>query len=153
MPTGAWVGLIFIAIGLVISWLSLKDLRLADASRAWPATDGVVVRTRVRTNDRGEQSESHTPELTYAYTVMGTPYEGWRVAIGASKGYSDRRQAEAFLERYPVGQPVTVYYDPGRPGSSALEPGTRRGAYRGFVMAAVFALIGALALLIAAQTG
>ena len=151
MPTGAYVGLIFIGIGIVMVWLAARDLRLADASRSWSVTDGTIIRTRVRANDRGEQSESYAPELAYSYTVMGTSYEGSRVGIGASAGYSQRSQAEAYLERYPVGHPVTVFYDPNRPAQSALEVGTRRGAYRSFFMAGVFTLIGMLVLVSALQ--
>jgi Protein of unknown function (DUF3592) len=145
MQAGLLFGLAFVAIGVVIFFLGLRDLRLAKASAGWPATQGAITATRIRVDDRGESSESYHPEITYTYAVMGASYEGSRRIIGATRGYSSRRRAEAFLEAYPVGRQVTVYYDPQKPREAVLEAGTTRGAIGTLIISAVFALIGLIA--------
>lgn len=146
MQAGVLFGLAFVAIGVVIFFLGLRYLRLAKASAGWPATQGSITTARVRVDDRGESSESYHPEITYSYSVMGTSYEGSRRIIGATRGYSNRRGAEAFLQAYPVGQQVTVYYDPQKPSEAVLEAGTTRGAIGTLIISAVFTLIGLIAL-------
>lgn len=148
MQTGYWVGLLFVVIGVGIFFLGLRDLRTAKASAAWPATQGSITRTRIRVDDRGESSESYHPEITYGYSVMGSNYEGSRTVIGATRGYNSRPKAQAFLEDYPVGKPVTVYYDPNKPGQAVLQAGTTRGAIGTLVISGVFVGIGLIALVI-----
>jgi hypothetical protein len=39
-------------------------------------------------------------------------------------GFSGHNDAEETADRYPAGKKVDVYYDPGNPADSILEPGT-----------------------------
>lgn len=147
MQTGFLVGLLFLVIGVVIFFLALRDYRTAKASAAWPSTEGSITKTHIRIDDRGETSETYHPEITYAYSVLGSPYQGTRTVIGATRSYSSRRKAEAFLAGYPIGMKVTVHYDPEKPDQSVLEAGAKRGAIGTFIISGVFALIGLIAIL------
>jgi len=147
MQTGSLVGLLFLAIGVVIFFLGLRDHRTAKASAGWPATEGSITHARIRVDDRGETSESYHPEITYDYSVLGSPYQGSRTVIGATKSYSSRRKAEAFLESFPIGKHVTVHYNPQKPDQSVLEAGVVRGAIGTLIISGVFILIGLIFLL------
>ena len=43
------------------------------------------------------------------------------VEIGADEDTGEA--AEAIIARYPVGSPVMIHYDPGKPARGILEPG------------------------------
>jgi len=148
MQTGYLVGVLFLVIGAVLFFFAVRDYRTAQASAAWTPTEGSITATRIRVDDRGEQSESYHPEITYAYSVMGSPYQGSRIVIGASRAYSSRKKAEAFLEPYAIGSKVTVHYDPDKPDQAVLEAGVKRGAIGTFIISAGFGLIGLVAILI-----
>ena len=89
----------------------------------WPATDGAIVKQSLyrhtRHTDAGEKT-TYTPTLDYTYTVDQTTYHGHKhPASGIS--FSDRREAEAVLARYPEGKAVTVHYNPNAPRQACLE--------------------------------
>ena len=47
------------------------------------------------------------------------------------------RDAEAIVERYPVGEPVPVYYDPERPESAGLDNAVSATSYSPLGLGAV----------------
>jgi len=148
MQTGYLVGLGFLAIGVVIFFLGLRDYRIAKASAGWPATEGSITQICIRTDDRGENHESSHPAITSDYRVMGSPHQGSRPVIGATPSYSNHRKAEAFLEAYPIGKRVTVHYNPEKSDQSVLEAGVIRGAIGTLIISGVFALFGLIAIVL-----
>jgi hypothetical protein len=48
--------------------------------------------------------------------------------------------------RYRQGQPVTVYYDPAKPGNAVLEPGDRRELVAPLIFGAISAVVGGVIL-------
>lgn len=105
-------GLVLIA-GVVVVYTALAMIGLARASRRWPSSSGRIVRSEIR-DDRAF--------IRYGYAVEGEEYEGSDVASG-DRPYRTARSAARRLQRYPVGAPVTVYYDPRQPRIAILEPG------------------------------
>lgn len=104
----------------------------AWASAGWPTTEGTVVEMTT-----GQQTGTH---VRYRYAVAGREYEGERVRF-VEKAWADNRKQVA--DRYPEGKRVTVAYDPARPESAVLEPGTSWPAVlKKHVGAAIFALLG-----------
>ncbi len=61
-------------------------------------------------------------EIAYRYAAGGRPRRATCIRLGYDGRETDPARARAILERYPVGAPVTVYYDPRRPWEAALEP-------------------------------
>lgn len=59
--------------------------------------------------------------IHYEYSVDGKIYESNVVNYG-NTGSSNRSFAEGYVNRYPVGKPVLVYYDPQQPEKAVLEP-------------------------------
>jgi hypothetical protein len=56
--------------------------------------------------------------------------------------YGLREQAEAAVSKYRPGAPVTVYYDPDRPGNAVLEPDNKQGSAAPLVFGAISAVTG-----------
>ena len=101
-----------IIMGASLLLTSLSDLANNSAAIDWPETSGTINDV---TANRGLlfSGESY---LSYAYTVDGRDYSGYRISFGGGSA-SDYRQ----------GQEVSVYYDPANIRESVLEPGFKRG--------------------------
>ena len=113
----------------------------ANESLAWSSVEGSVVKTQVLTEVlRGTVSSTYTrpPEyyvsVQYTYDVEGSPYFSSRYSLGggdrASDLYGEHSDAETeATDRFPVGAPLTVHYDPKEPTSAVLAPGWNWGTF------------------------
>ena len=126
--------LIFGAVAAWILYTYFQQRREAEESAGWPATQGTIVLSTVKVSTTRHEDDdeiweeiSYFPKVQYEYSVMGKTYTGGRIAFGASKGFSSRAAAEKVLERYPVGETVTVYYNPNNPADAVLEREMRGG--------------------------
>jgi hypothetical protein len=124
-------------VGLVVAaavgvWVYRAYFRPAQAARraaqAWPSASGVVLSAQVETRSAwdstsGADSTSFHPAITYEYEVNGQRYRGDR--LRASDSFYSMGMlpgsAQAVVNRYPVGAPVTVYYNPANPQEAVLE--------------------------------
>lgn len=147
MPGGPAV--VPLAIGIPVAALGFSRLVTGLRSRRWPTTTGTVTATGVdsRSSTEGGGS-SYKPGLQYEYTVDGTSYVSTRYALGDSEpSFDSREAAESWLaENYPVDAEVTVHYDPDRPGSALLEPGSG-GSVSTLLFGLVFTGLGVVMLL------
>lgn len=117
------IPLIFVIIGLVLLFIYFRSLLKVRASQTWPTAPGTVLQSWVResrsTDSDGGDSYSYHPEVHYQYQVMGTEYQGSKIAFGPKVG--GRSRAEKTIEKYPAGANVTVYYQPDNPANAVLE--------------------------------
>ena len=90
----------------------------ARMSKTWPATDGSIEESKLTW--QGIRSPRARPAVTYRYQVDGESYLGTRIEFSFARIYFTP-EAQAVLDRYPPGSPVTVYYDPANPAESTLE--------------------------------
>lgn len=106
---------------LILAWWNVKQR--ARAARAWPTTQGMILKSDLITHViwiNGIRSTTYKPVVEYRYTVMGRPFTGSRIAFGS---YSyDIKKGKGFVEKFAVGTPVTVYYNPEKLEESLLEP-------------------------------
>lgn len=119
---------IFVVIGAGLTYWGWNILQNAKASASWPTAEGVVTSSEVSHSTDSDGGDSYSPEVTYRYQVGDVRYENNTIKFGEN-AYSSRRQAENIADTYPVGRDVTVYYDPGQPDRSVLEPGVSGGSY------------------------
>ena len=126
LPGEAAIVIVFslalVAGGALVVLLANVELWEARRSRAWPATMGWVIHSQARqvTTDTGYV---YAAEIAYTYTVGSACYTGRRVRF-SEPGYGPGAQRDSVLltvRRYPVGQPMPVYYDPRRPELAVLE--------------------------------
>ncbi len=117
--------LALIGLGLFLVIQGTRSRRKAGESLQWPSVSGVIVETQVRearnTDDDGNIDVSYYPRVDYTYEVGGQTYRSHLIAFGAIKPVKNAAQVQKGLERYPMGGPVTVYYNPEKPSEAVLE--------------------------------
>jgi hypothetical protein len=112
----------------------------------WPTVEGQVTMSSAspldREDERGRSRRVYSPEVWYRYEVDGRRYESHRISTETWHDSSLAR-VEKYLERYPHGAAVKVYYDPQNPAESRLEVGIRLLLWLGFSLALLFDGLGA----------
>ena len=123
-------GVVLTIAGLGIALLSAVILAQGYYIRQWPSTDGVVVRSELEVTKKASgfrrsgvtvQSDYYVGKVEYQYTVDGQPHTGHEIGGGGGVGSFHRHVAQAALEKYPVGQAVTVYYNLRRPEWAVID--------------------------------
>lgn len=130
--------IVFLLVGPILLIFARKWQSAVDASRGWPTATGRVVSAEVKQklSKVGSQLQpEYVPVIVYDYSVAGQVYRGNVVHVGISPAYSylrTERDAQAYIDKYPVGAEVAVAYNPADPASALLEPGG--GARQGTVV-------------------
>jgi len=142
-------------IGFAMLWgLVLVGMqRAASKTQRWPTAPGRVetsdVQSRqVRSRSTNQRSASwktrYRPKVVYGYDVAGVHYRGDKISYSGAAGSSDAL-AQKIVERYPVGTPLTVHYNPDSPGESAIDPRVPPGLYVFYLVPVIVLAIGYLA--------
>lgn len=117
--------------------VALRLSALGRETRGYTRTRGRVVVSHVDEvpEGSGQGGPAFRPVIRYAYEARGRSYESDRIAVGSVVGStaSDPGEARAWVERYPAGGEVDVWFHPGDPRRAVLE----RGGERGQVLAAL----------------
>lgn len=166
IKTANGVPLFAFALPLVAFVVALAGLlayargrRLAAAGARWPTAPGTITASSVieekikETRNDDDRSFVRTVlryqiDLRYAYKVGARDFVGTVVGFGWEAVYGLRDVAEKAAARYAPGQRVSVYYDPALPSNAVLEPDNRAGTLAPLVVAVLFAVTGALFLLL-----
>ena len=122
---GGFVIFIFFAASVFIIISSIRARKKAEASQAWPSTQGQIESTEIKqntsTDSDGYTSTTYKPLIMYSYSVMGQPYQSDRIAFGFTQSYGKTAKAQEVLNKYPLNAPVNVFYDPDNPAEAVLE--------------------------------
>jgi hypothetical protein len=133
--------LVFLAVGAGLSWWGWTILQNARASVDWPSVEGQIIRSQVEHSTDAEGGDSYSPEVTFVYVAADDrSHEGGTIKFGENS-YGSERKAQEILSRYPLGQTVTVFYDPANPDKAVLEPGVSNGSYIVLGIGALFVVI------------
>jgi len=98
-------------------------------------TDGIVNKS-----DLGYGSKPrYRFDIKYQYKINGESYESTRVGFGF-KGSDKKEKVALILNRYPIGQRVTVFFNKSNPSFSVLKP--ERNDRFIFILLLVLYLIG-----------
>jgi hypothetical protein len=131
--------LIALALGVLV-WRIRRLKRAVEIAKGWPKAAGRVVGTdiEIRSFSKGI---SYGAIIAYEYEVAGKRYRSERYSLSGPHYFSFVGRAMRLHERFAVGTPVKVHYDPAKPveGLIALS------APAVFVMWFVFWLVLALA--------
>ncbi len=124
----------------------------ATASVEWPTTPGTILSARsietvTASPSAGNRSATVTyhAEIKYQYEVEGRRQMGDRVSFGY---LSSKDQAQAVVDRYPVGAEVKVFYNAISPEHSVLEPGRQETTSIGFLAGWLFTVMAGAWLLV-----
>ncbi|HAK60489.1 MAG TPA: hypothetical protein DCO77_08925 [Nitrospiraceae bacterium] len=99
----------------------------AHASRSWPAVDGVIRSAdleQVEVATMYYAGTSYSVKVHFDFTVQGAMHTSDNMSITDTlKSFGEEMHANIYLEQFPVGKPVKVYYDPDNPFFAVLNPG------------------------------
>ena len=117
--------LALLGLGIFLVAQGTRSRRKAGESLSWPSITGTIAETEVResrnTNDDGRVDVSYYPQVTYTYEVAGQSHRSHRIAFGAITPVRNVTQVQKALTQYPVGTPISVYYNPDKPSEAVLE--------------------------------
>ncbi len=117
----------------VVWYGMISRQRVAIESIDWPTTSAEIVSSEVREakalaaidTPSADPSQGWQPYVEYRYQVRGDSYVGQRISI-FTPVFPHREGALEQLEPFPVGAPVTVFFDRKKPSFSLLIPGPDR---------------------------
>lgn len=133
-PKAAAFTAAILLFGAWMAWFNLSGVWQARRWSDWKQVKGTVISG----SSRGSRDNRRT-SCTYTYTVDGTPYTNDVVTLMSGSGFQG-----GGVE----GNPVTVYYDPASPRSSALGAGNPVHSWCWGLVGLAIAAFGAVAFLI-----
>ncbi|MCP4141984.1 MAG: DUF3592 domain-containing protein [Chloroflexi bacterium] len=135
--------LIFGIIGGAMLFKYFQDSKKAEASQGWSSASGQITESYVRredsTDNDGYPQTYYYSEVRYEYDLLVATFTGDKIAFGTKTGNSSQMKAQEALARYPVGERVTVYYDPNNREDAVLE--RRVGGKVFLIIGIVFSLV------------
>ncbi len=114
--------LIFIVAGAAASLGIFKAISIAQESKSWPTAEGVVRLSKVQFEDRIGKKGMYSAEVMFEYQIEGKTYSSNRIS-SVNSSSSNPASARETVDKYPEGAKVKVFYNPGSPQTSLLEPG------------------------------
>jgi hypothetical protein len=119
-------GLILAVTAVVAVAETAWDVWRGRQSTRWLPVPGTIT---AAWQTRGRRRRSH---VRYEYRVGDEVFEGRRISFGAGAAIGGLFSlGGGVMERYPVGQGVSVYIDPTNPRHAVLEPGVRIANFAG----------------------
>ena len=109
----------------------IRELFIALKSPSWPYEEGTIIISESDESSRYENGRTryfYNAKIKYQYSINGILYTGSRVSI-CVMGNGSKSWALSYLQKYPVGKKVKVYYCPRFPGISILQTGFKKNNY------------------------
>jgi len=124
--------IIFLAIGIVMTVISIRQYLLALETYDWPFVTGKITEAKIKRyvttdNPEGDISRqtyeaSYIPKIIYNYQVNGQEYTNNKIQY-TSHSKDTKQEAKAVLDMFPDKNSVRIYYDPEKPEKSVLLQG------------------------------
>ncbi|RKH73412.1 DUF3592 domain-containing protein [Corallococcus aberystwythensis] len=116
--------LLWTGITVAIDLLATANMVRQVQAERWPSVPGTITRSEVEAVRSSKGGTTYGPKVAYRYSVDGQRYEGGTDRSAAWRT-SNPRDAERQVARFPIGATVPVYYQPGKPSETVLQPGLR----------------------------
>lgn len=121
------------------------DLRLRFGAD-WAQTTGEIRVSRVGSQlsgSQGARAENYDYQVEYTYSVDGHTHVGRRLTCSSYKPLAGSPEPlQEYVERYPVGKEVTVWYDVAHPDQAVLERKLRAKSVILFVLGLGLCVLG-----------
>jgi len=142
---GIWVAVIVCSLLFFVGMGFLTGIYLYPAwelyqSGSWEQTDAVMDSAKVDEN-RGDDSTSYTPNVSYHYQVNGTLYHGSLFWFGQKNNVNKRQIVQDALDQFPVGEEFGLYYNPSNPSKSVVLRRLAPGSWFMGLFASFFVLL------------
>lgn len=138
MNTYIIIILLVILGGIVTSVWGIRVLKQSRIASAWPTVDGVVTESEPES-----EHDELLPHIRFEYRVND------QALSNTIKFPPDTNPlpefARSYIEKFPVGQNVQVYYNPENPSDSTLEP-SLQGDWMILAMGLLMAVGGVIAI-------
>lgn len=119
-----------VPVGLMV--VMIAKYREIRAAQCWSQTTGTVLtscvesRKKVPGDNDSDTAVMNLPNVMYKYQVNDQSFRGSRIDLGQR---TSENELESILDRYPVGAPVVVYYNPADPQDAVLERDVPAGTF------------------------
>ncbi len=136
----------FLVLGTVFLVMLLRMPVLPEwrANHDFVQTTGTVLDKRVD-EALGFEGASYRAEIRVRYDVGGKSYESWTydVTFNSPWSYSSNRDSrQAQIDRFEIGRPCPVWYDPADPGTAVVVRGYSGWLWSLLLLPASFIIIG-----------
>jgi len=112
--------LIMLIIGLALSLIGFSKFIKATDTKEWPVTKGIITRSEVA------GIMKYYPSITYSYIIDSVTFNSTSIS-NMNFNTKNRRVAEEFINKYPLGSEIMVHYNRSNPSEALLEPGINSG--------------------------
>ncbi len=110
----------------IFGFVLFMNLRALRAAKDWVSTRGTILSSNIKVlkipigggGKRG--SRTNVPTVEYSYQVGEQSYKNNKLYAGPAFGGDKKETVEKFLEQYPEGSLVEVFYNLNNPAESAL---------------------------------
>lgn len=107
-------GIFLAACGAISRWTQLER-------NSWKSTTGTIIESKVKTTLTQHDSKTeYGAGVVYTYSADGRLFKNNRISE-TERYYDDEAPAREHLLDFPVGEKVTVYFNPKHPSHSILD--------------------------------
>ena len=128
---------LFVASGVLVTLWGVRIIFIARKTLKWPFVGGKIEESRINFG-----AGDLLPCIVFSYNVGEKNYQQQMTFprdITPSQEFT-----KSYLEKYPVGFLVQVFYDPNNPESATLEPGPAEGDWLILVVGLAMLVLGIL---------
>lgn len=124
---------IYIAMIMATAYIAIITAPKTLKNKHWQATQAKVINTEIvqstRINRLSERVIFFTARVKYQYSIAGQTYQGTFRQWAARDSNMIKQAVE---KQYPLGSPITIYYNPKKPSESVKQRGITTGQYFAF---------------------
>ncbi len=132
---------LFLLGGLVVTGWGWSIMAAARRTLRWPQVDGVIERCDISSNE-----DDLLPLIVFSYFVDGQQQS---VKIEFPTGTMPTPElAAGYVERYPLGSRVRVFYNPTNIQQSTLAPGMGQGDWMIFALGVMATIVAIMSLVV-----
>ena len=110
-----------LVLGLSLLGVGIKKYIVSQESKSWPSVKGVVVSSSMRVDQHDIEVEQYHAHVSYEYVVDAKEFYSRKEYL------LQKAEAKSYVEKYPEGSEIDVFYQPDNPKITMLEPGTQKG--------------------------
>lgn len=123
--------------GVLVTLWGLRVIAVARKTLKWPCVAGKIEESRINFGSR-----DLFPHIEFSYAIGE---QNFRQQITFPADITPTQEfAKSYVDKYPVGFLVQVYYNPGNPQDATLEPGPAEGDWLILVIGLAMLILGVL---------
>lgn len=137
--------IIYVLVILVVLYFILVSIPKAIETQNWSTTNGKIIDNKIvkatHTNRKHERITVVSIAIDYEYTVNGQAYTG-TVKKRAERENNSKALHDYLLQQYPIGDALSVFYNPDKPKESTIQKGLPEGySYIGLTLLTCLAVM------------